>query len=61
MLWDRKSLLGYVEIIQLMLGVTDKNIIRFICVTIPTGPFATILLEHIGSVGRVLDWGSKSC
>ena len=24
--WDRKSLLGYVEIIQLILGVTDKNI-----------------------------------
>ena len=24
MLWDRKRLLGYVEIIQLILGVTDK-------------------------------------
>ena len=24
MLWDRKSLLGYVETIQLIVGVTDK-------------------------------------
>ena len=24
MLWDRKRLLGYVETIQLILGVTDK-------------------------------------
>ena len=23
--WDRKRLLGYVEIIQLILGVTDKS------------------------------------
>ena len=23
--WDRKRLLGYVETIQLILGVTDKN------------------------------------
>ena len=23
--WDRKRLLGYVEIIQLILGVTDKT------------------------------------
>ena len=24
--WDRKRLLGYVEIIQLILGVTDKGL-----------------------------------
>ena len=25
--WDRKRLLGYVEIIQLILGVTDKLVL----------------------------------
>ena len=25
MLWDRKCLLGYVETMQLILGVTDKD------------------------------------
>ena len=29
MLWDRKCLLGYVETIQLILGMTDKYISSF--------------------------------
>ena len=26
--WDRKRLLGYVETIQLILGMTDKNVYK---------------------------------
>ena len=38
--WDRKRFLGYVEIIQLILGMTD-NIIYFPVVQIIDGPNET--------------------
>ena len=34
--WDRKRLLGYVETIQLILGVTDKSIYQNPSSMVPT-------------------------